>query len=250
MTSPSERDSCAALDAMDRGCRVLRNNRLTQAERFFTQALALRPRWHDALQRRALVRHERRYYRGAIADYRKALQSCPECHWCWGYLADVHRDAGDPRSAKKCLDRAILLVSRKDPTPQLQEDCAQYRLDRGRTQLALGQTRQALHDFDVARRNRGLGYLATLGRGRALALIGRWSAALKELNDGVRVHPEDDEARMLRGIVRLLDKDRRGGMEDLKRIRTKRLRIALLKPGTSLNSKALRRLLHTPFTGR
>jgi tetratricopeptide (TPR) repeat protein len=249
MATTSSRDIRAALDAMDCGCRALRDNRLALAERCFTRALALQPRWHDALQRRALVRHERLNLRGAIADYGKALQSCPECRWCWSYLADVHRDAGNHRGAKECLNATLLLASRKEQSPQLQVDCAQYRLDRGMSLLALGKLRQAMQDFDVARKNKGLCYLATLGRGRALGLIGRWSAAMKALNAGVRMNPKDDEARLLRGVARLLNKDRPGGMDDLCRIKDKGHRIKLLKLATSLNSETLRQHLRTPFTG-
>lgn len=239
MTSSLNERILKGIRAFDHGCSAILSSRHAEAERHCSRALSVLPHWHDALQRRALARTELGKFKGALADYQKALLSFPQCHWCWGDLADTYSAAKNPTRAKECLDMALCFASRSEPDPEIRQEQAQYHLDRGLVLLALEQPRAALRDFNAARRDRGLRYLATLGRARALALSGQITQALRDLNACVRMLPEDEDCYFFRAIVRLLNNDRSGGLKDAQRVKKKALKKPLLMLA---NSKALPRL--------
>jgi predicted Zn-dependent protease len=181
-----------ANELFEKGCRAIKWNRYRQAERHLTQALALAPDWHDALQRRALSREGLGRLPEAASDYRHALRTDPSCDWCLESLAGVYTRMNRPNDSIKCLSRAVLLNPR-EPS---------YRHDLGQAYLKVGNYRAAILQFQRIRKSKRFRLLWRQGRGQAFALLGKTARALEDLDACVMLRPDSDEAWFYRGLAK------------------------------------------------
>jgi tetratricopeptide (TPR) repeat protein len=149
----------------NRGCEELKHNRYQKAAQSFTKALRTQPGWHEALQRRALVRHFQKRPDLAIRDYRKALEDAPRCAYCWEGLADAQSALGKHLPAITSWNRALSLRPRE----------LWWHYDRGNAYLACGRPLEAIRDFRKASRWKGwnLEWLCAKGIKEAQLLLAR-----------------------------------------------------------------------------
>lgn len=221
-----------ARDWFEKGCRAIKWSRYRHADRYLSQALALDPDWHDALQRRALAREYLRMRHEAVSDYRHALRIKPRCAWCWQSLADVYARMDKNDEALACLTQAIRLRPRE----------SSFRHDRGQAYIKVGEYAAAILEFQRIRKMKGFKLLWRQGRGRALALQGMNTRALKDLDACVSMRPDSGESWLYRGLVKLKAHDREGASMDFRK--AKKLGSHAPPLGT-LKRSALNRLLRT-----
>jgi hypothetical protein len=106
----------------------------------------------------------------------------------------------------------------------------------------VGKFAAAILEFQRIRKSKGFKLLWRQGRGRALALGGMNTRALKDLDACVSMRPDSGESWLYRGLVKLKAHDKEGATLELRKAKTLGCRVP--PPGT-LKGSVLIRLLRT-----
>ena len=158
-------------------------------------------RWHRGL----MVLDNHWDYSVARADFHAVLDSAPQVWKATALLAEI--DISEGKTSRAFL--AMTQLSRSVVGP----DLIAVRTWRAEMRLWIGQYRVALPDLDWAVRQGSP--LARCWRGACFVKLGRLAEALLDLDEQLRVHPDDYEARVWRGEARRLIGLRHAAIEDL-----------------------------------
>jgi zinc protease len=177
-------------------------------------------------------------YKGALADYTKALETNPEDHQAY-YGRGVSRrllrdDTGAIADFTKCLElnpkannafieRGKLLLNRRDFNRALADFTAAIELYpklsvgyyyRGLTYEGLENSAQAFSDFDIVVTLKPDDYQAINGRGNARQARGDYEGALRDFDDAILKAPDYAPTYYNRGFVRQIQQDTHGALDD------------------------------------
>ena len=203
-----------------------RNGDLDQAIRDYSEAIRLRPNYHQAFNNRAVAYRRKGDLDQAIRDYSEAIrldQDSPGPFYNRGlaYAAkgDHTRAIGDyseairlyPDYAQAFSSRGLAYVRKGDLDQAIRDFDEAIRLDReypeawnnrGLVYAHRGDLDRAIQHFDQALRLRGRYPEALTNRGYSYADKGDYRQAIRDFDEAVRLYPSDHLAWKGRGHVR------------------------------------------------
>jgi serine/threonine-protein kinase len=172
---------------------LLQLNRVAEAVRFFTVALALRPDNPAVHVDLGVALHEDGDYEGAVAAYRRAIDLQP------GYAA-AHNNLGHTLNARGQLEEA---VQEFRAALALDPNLAAPHVGLGNVLYAKEQTQEAIREFRAALALDPKEARAHSGLGAALYLDGKLDEAIREQRAAIALNPKLPEPYNNLGAVYL-----------------------------------------------
>jgi len=170
----------AAIAAFTRGCALAGQNRPSEAIASFEEALAIDPRFAEALTNRGGLLLVLKRPEEALASFDAALELDPGLVEAWNNRGNVLSAMGRHEEAVTSYDR--VLAAR----PELFE----ARVNRGTALLALRRMDEALASYDEAVRIKPDNADALNGRANALFELKRFEEAIRDYEAVLRIDPE------------------------------------------------------------
>ena len=153
VTETSRAQSTEKPDVLyNRACSKAAQGNFGEAEKIYSQVIALDKKYMDAYYNRGLARMEMKQYDHAISDFTAALELDPKFHEAYCNRANAHFRAGGSDSAIKDYEMAI----------RLKPDDGDLHFNRGVVLKSVGQMAAAEEDFKEAGR---------LGQKNAIAFL-------------------------------------------------------------------------------
>jgi predicted O-linked N-acetylglucosamine transferase (SPINDLY family) len=170
----------SAISAFAQGCALAGQNRAIEALAHFEEALAIDPRFPEALTNRGAVLLALKHPEEALLSFDAALAIDPELVEAWNNRGNVLSAMGRHEEAVTSFDR--VLAAR----PQLFE----AQVNRGTALLASRRVDEALASYDKAVRIKPDSADALNGRANALFELKRFEEAIGDYEGVLRLNPE------------------------------------------------------------
>ena len=158
---------------------------------YLTSEIRAHPRNVLAYLRRGILRHEKRDYGFAIADFTEAIRLDPRSSVAHGNRGRARQAAGDLDGAINDYNAALAL----DPA-----DAAAYS-NRGHAWQTKGDLDRAIADYDAVSRLHPRDATAYYNRGHAWQAKGELDHAIADFDEAIRLDPGNVETYFNRGLV-------------------------------------------------
>ncbi len=120
-------------------------------------------------------------YRQALSDLDRALGLAPKDAWAWVWRGETERRLGLVEEAARDFKKAL----------RLDGSLSWPRAGLGWCALELGDPKRAVRWLDASLKRQGYCAPALAWRGEALARLGRWLEAGRDLEEALELHPRD-----------------------------------------------------------
>ncbi|MFZ0845448.1 MAG: tetratricopeptide repeat protein [Pseudolabrys sp.] len=168
-----------------------RQGKLPQAEKLYSDVLAVRPDYFEALHMLGLIKQQRGDLSGALRLMSAALQTRPKSPEVLLNYSIVLNSLGRDEEALAALDLVLSLKRR----------WVEAHNNRGAVLEKLGRDLEALEAFDRALEIKGGHVDALYNRGSVLRKLGRHEEALKDFDRVLTIKPNHFRAHNNRGIA-------------------------------------------------
>ena len=180
---------------------------LETALRNYSGAIELNPNFALAYDARGLLRYRREDFKGAIADYAEALRLKPDDADFNAHLADALRKDGDVNGAIDCYSKAIRL------RPEFDE----AYFYRGSVRAASGDRTGGMDDFTEAIRLNPDSFGALYRRALLRICAEDLEGASSDLTKAIELKGDYAAAYYHRGVNRFVQLDHAGALSDLEK---------------------------------
>ncbi|QLE54258.1 tetratricopeptide repeat-containing serine protease family protein [Nostoc sp. TCL26-01] len=173
----------------------------------YTKAISLNPQYANAYLNRGAVRYELGDKQGAIADFNQALKINPNFDLAYYNRGNARYELGDKQGAIADYNQAL----------KINPNLAKAYINRGNARYELGDKQGAIADFNSALKINPNFDLAYYNRGNARYELGDKQGAIADFNQALKINPNLVEAYGKRGVARYELGDKQGAIADLQK---------------------------------
>lgn len=222
------------------GNKLLRSQKYEKAVDAFEQAIQIKPDLSQAWYARGRAQRLQQKYKEALQSFNKATVYNPTYDPAWRELGDTLFALNRYEEARQALEKVISLkpdefiayrglcnvlgelgnypkaIQACDQAIKINPQPLQYIL-RGDIRISMGDTSEAIKDFNEALRLQPDNPFAYRQRGVARSSEGNYQEALQDLNKAIALQPDNAYAYVDRGIVNAMMGNRKAFIQDFDR---------------------------------